>query len=496
MVQIRDLCLSYPNDIIFDNVSLMIDSGEKIGLIGRNGSGKSTLLKIIMQQIEPESGSICIPKEYHIGYLQQHLQFTHDSVIEEVSSILPDERCHESWKGEKILMGLGFSIEEMLSSPSTLSGGFQIKINLAKILLAEPNLLLLDEPTNYLDIHSSKWLQHFLKKWQQALILITHDRMFMDSIISHSVYIHRSKLRKTKGKTAKIYTQVQQEEELQEQSRLNQAKAQQKTQEWINRVKAKSHMAKRAQSKQKLLDKQTINAKLLNIENLSFQFPYQDFRSREYPLQVDQLCFGYDTENLLINKLSFSLDAGEKICVIGKNGKGKSTLLKLIAQILQPISGSIVQHPKTTLGYFGQTNIAQLNPKYTILEQLEATQSNLDEKAIRSVCATMLFSDNKAKKQISLLSGGEKSRVMLGQLLLNPLNLLLLDEPTNHLDMESASALMLAIEKFPGTVIMVTHDEMYLRNIAKKLIIYDANNVFFYPGSYSKFLQEKGWDDL
>ncbi len=495
MVQIRDLSISFQGAPLFEDVQCIITPGDKVGLIGRNGCGKSTFLKILMGQLEPDSGTIALPKSYHIGYLQQHLHFQHDTVIDEVSSILPEDRCYETWKAEKILMGLGFSVDDMLSHPKDFSGGFQVKINLAKVLLQEPSLLLLDEPTNYLDIHSSKWLKSFLQNWQQELILITHDRMFMDSIISHTLYMHRGTLRKTAGTTDKIYQQVAEEEAIREQTRINQEKNRQKTQDWIDRFKAKSHTASRAKSKIKMLAKEETIAKMQIIEELAFCFPFTPFSSREYQIQTKNLSFGYHPDQLLIQNLSFEVNFGDKICVVGKNGKGKSTLLRLLAGDLTPLSGKMAQHSKVVAGYFGQTNIQRLNPKYTILEQLAHSNANANDQAIRQVCATMLFSSDKAKKTISVLSGGEKSRVMLGQLLLSPKNLLLLDEPTNHLDMESAEALMEAIDQFKGSVIMVSHDEVYLKKIATKLIVYDDDKVYFYPKTYQAFLKEHGWRD-
>ncbi len=496
MVAVRNLAIAFSGHYLFQDVSFTIGSDEKIGLIGRNGTGKSTFLKILMGQIEPDSGEINIPKHHDIGFLQQHIAFSHDSVIEEVASVLPAERIYETWKGEKILMGLGFSEDDMLSSPDIFSGGYQIKIQLAKLLLQEPSLLLLDEPTNYLDIHSSNWLKKFLKKWSQALILITHDRLFMDDIISHTVYIHRGNFRKTKGKTENIYSQVALEESIHENARLRQEKSRKTTQAWIDKVKAKASMASRAQSKIKQLAKENVLDKLTDLDSLDFTFPYQAFNSREYQLQVKNLSFGYDSTNLLIKDLSFSISSGDKICIIGRNGRGKSTLLRLMAGLLQPLSGQIITHQKTQLGYFAQTNINSLKEQASIVEQLAMFSDKHSEQIIRSICATLLFSGDLANKRISLLSGGEKSRVMLGKLLVQSGNLLLLDEPTNHFDMQSCDSLMSAIDAYPGTVVMVTHDEKYLRDVASKLIIFDGNRVFFFNGSYAKFLAKLGWQEL
>ena len=264
MIRVVGLGLAFHNKTIFEDVNLNINRQEKIGLIGRNGSGKSSFIKLILGQLEPDDGKIVIPNHYKIGYLEQHLKFEHDSVIDEMASVLSEERTYELWKGEKILQGLGFSDDDILANPNTFSGGNQVKVNLAKLLLLEPDLLLLDEPTNYLDIHSTKWLKRFLKQWPTELILITHDRGFMDSIITHTINIHRGLFRKTPGGTQKIKDQISKEEEIHEKTRGNQEKKRKETQDWIDRNKAKASTATRAQSKAKALEKRILSLSILS----------------------------------------------------------------------------------------------------------------------------------------------------------------------------------------------------------------------------------------
>ena len=496
MIRIQDLSISFDGKKIFSDVNFHINPKEKIGLIGRNGSGKSTFLKILLNKIEQDSGLIELSKNYKIGFLEQHIKFTHDTIIDEVCSILSEDREYEVWKGEKILNGLGFSDDEMLQNPQLFSGGFQVKINLAKLLLLEPNLLLLDEPTNYLDIHSIRWLKKFLIDWKDEIILITHDRAFMDSIISHTLNIHRENFRKISGNTKKIKEQINQEEVIYEKTRINQQKQRQKTQEWIDRFKAKATLASRAQSKAKMLEKQEVNVKLSDISNLDFKFNYSKYQSKESLLNAEELSFGYDIDKLLLKNLSIKVNKGDKICIIGKNGKGKSTLLKLLHNELYPISGSFTKHEKTKIGYFGQMNIDRLNSKNTIYQEIQSVDQHITETLVRRTCAHMMFSGDLADKKISVLSGGEKSRVMLGKILLNPVNLLFLDEPTNHLDMESTETLMNAVKIFEGAVMMVSHDEYFLNKIANKLIIYDHGKVFHYNGTYKEFIKNVGWKDL
>jgi ATP-binding cassette subfamily F protein 3 len=496
MIRVTDLAISFDGTPIFEDVNVNFNPGEKIGLIGRNGCGKSTFLKIVLGKIEQDSGKVEISNNYQIGYLEQHLHFTKDTVIDEVASILPEDREYEVYKGEMILHGLGFSDEDFQKDPQQFSGGFQVKINLAKLLLMEPNLLLLDEPTNYLDIHSAKWLKGFLKDWPYEIVLITHDRLFMDSIITHTLNVHRGQFRKVPGNTQKIKEQIAQEEEIYEKTRVNQEKQRKETQEWIDRFKSKASQASRAQSKMKMLDKQEVKEKLADVATLNFHFNYLPYQSKESMLQVNGLTFGYSPEELLIKNLSVKVNKGDKICVIGKNGKGKSTLLKLLAGEVKPLEGTVSQHEKVKMGYFGQMNIDRLNPKHSVYEELQEVDSTIPISDVRRTCSHVMFSGDSAHKKVKVLSGGERSRVMLGKILLQPVNMLFLDEPTNHLDMESAEALMHAVKEFEGAVVMVTHDEFFLKKVANKLIVYDEGKVFTFDGPYKDFLKKVGWKDV
>jgi ATP-binding cassette subfamily F protein 3 len=496
MITIQDLSISFDGKKLFNDVNVHFNQKEKIGLIGRNGTGKSTFLKLLLKELEPDSGEIKIPRNYKIGYLEQHIKFSHQTIIDEVASVLPEERIYETWKGEKILNGLGFSDEEMLQDPNLFSGGYQVKVNLAKLLLLEPNLLLLDEPTNYLDIHSIRWLKKFLKDWNEELILITHDRNFMDSIITHTLNIHRGNFRKFPGNTKKIKEQILQEEEIYEKTRINQEREREKTQAWIDRFKSKATLASRAQSRAKMLEKMEVKEKLQAIVNLDFNFNYLNYNSKQNLMKVTDISFGYDPNKILINNLSFNVQKGDKICIIGKNGKGKSTLLKLLSQEIDVLNGEINIHEKVEIGYFGQMNIDRLNNDNSIYEEIQSVDPSIPETKVRTICAHMMFPGKASNKKIGILSGGERSRVTLGRILLNPVNLLFLDEPTNHLDMESTETLMEAVQRFEGSVIMVTHDEYFLNKIANKLIIYDEGKAFFYNGNYRDFQKKIGWKDI
>ena len=494
MLQVFNLSLGFSGQELLDEVSFSINSGERIGLVGRNGSGKTTLFKLLTREMSPDEGHISTPKNYTIGYLKQHLHFSQPNVLQEACLGLSAQEKDQIWKAEKILSGLGFSKDEFSRSPADFSGGFQVRLNLAKVLLAEPHLLLLDEPTNYLDIIAIRWLTRFLQRWPNELMIITHDRDFMNSITTHTMGIHRQKVKKIEGDTAKLFEQIAVEEEVFEKNRKREEKKREKTTEFINRFRASAARARLVQSRVKALAKMGQKKELAKITELGFRFNAVEFHANHL-LRVNKLTFGYSPEQTLIKKLVLDLGKKDRICVIGKNGKGKSTLLRLLAGELTPTAGEIVRHPACQLGYFGQTNIERLNPRHTIEEELAELRPDLNYSMIRRTCGAMMFSGDLALKKISVLSGGEKSRVSLGKILLSPTNLLLLDEPTNHLDVESCDSMIAALDVFPGTVMIVTHSEMFLHHLAKKLIVFDQDRVFVFDGTYQDFLDRVGWGE-
>jgi ATP-binding cassette subfamily F protein 3 len=495
MISLENISVSFGAKTLFEEASFSIGYGEKIGLIGRNGTGKSTFFKLLLGKIEADSGNVEIPSYYTVGHLEQHIHFTHKTVMEEVASVLDIERAHEEWKGEKILQGLGFTDEQLLGDPSKLSGGWQIKINLAKLLLMEPAMLLLDEPTNYLDIYSIRWLGKFLKEWEGELMLITHDRSFMDSIITHTLIIHRGKFRKMAGTTARVKAQIAEEEEIYEKTRVKEEEKKKEIEDWVRRFGAKASLASQAKARMKQVERMDTKVKLADIANLDFDFSYQPYGSSNEMIEVKNLTFGYSPETLLMKDLSFKVSPTDKICIIGRNGNGKSTLLKLLTGEVTPLKGEITVGGKVEYGYFGQMNLERLNLDHTIVEELETVEQGIDIQKVRRTAAQMLFSGDDAFKKIKVLSGGERSRVMLGKILLTPANLLLLDEPTNHFDMESSDSLMDAIKNFPGAVLMVTHNEYFLREIANKLVVFDGGKTFVFTGTYNDFLKQVGWQE-
>ena len=272
MIQVSNLSKAYGTQVIFDNVGFSVNTGERIGLVGRNGHGKTTLLRMITGEEKPDSGVISIPNNYTVGYLSQHLQFSRDSVLQEGCLGLKssDDGRDESYKAETVLMGLGFSVEDFSSHPLDLSGGYQVRLHLARLLVSEPNLLLLDEPTNYLDIVSIRWFMRFLKGWRGELILITHDREFMDSVTTHTMGIHRNKIRKIAGTTLKLYQQILMEEEVYEQTRINEEKRRREVEQFINRFRAQATRARAVQSKIKALQRKEMLEELSGVKDLEF----------------------------------------------------------------------------------------------------------------------------------------------------------------------------------------------------------------------------------
>jgi ATP-binding cassette subfamily F protein 3 len=494
MIQLTNLSKSFSGKTLFEDINLRMSANQKIGLIGRNGSGKSTLFKIILGEESYDSGDISIPKNYQIGTLRQHLKFTKPTIREECSQILSEEEQYNFYKIEKILFGLGFTAEDLDKDPLSFSGGFQIRINLAKLLATEPNMLLLDEPTNYLDILSLRWLRRFIREFDGEVILITHDREFMDDVTTHTMGIQRKSLSIIEGGTKKYDETLALQDETYEKTRQNQEKKRKELEEFVARNRARASTAALAQSKAKALEKMEEMDSLESESNLSFDFSYKETPAK-ITLRAEELGFGYRENEPLFQNLSFVLENGKTLAIIGKNGKGKSTLLNYIAGELPKQRGEIKLHPSTAMAHFGQTNIERLNTINSVSDEISSVDKMLGIAQVRGICGTMMFSGELADKKISVLSGGERSRVMLGKIIATQANLLLLDEPTNHLDMQSIESLCSAIESFEGATIMVTHSEMLLRRLADALVIFHKGGAEFFDGNYDEFLKKIGWEE-
>ena len=494
MISIENLAKSYGGNRLFTGASFKINSRERIGLVGRNGHGKTTLFRMIIGVEEPDKGAVSIPRHYRIGYVSQTIEFTQATVLQEGMQGLGEAESDHYWKVEKILAGLGFRPQDMQRRPETFSGGFQVRLNLAKILVSEPDLLLLDEPTNYLDITSIRWIQGFLQRWPREVMLITHDWGFMDKIVTHVVGIHRKKMRKISGDTGKYYERIAQDDEIFEKTRLNDERRCKEVQQFISRFRAKARLAGMVQSRIKTLSKMEKKNKLEKLKTLEFAFRSRPYRAK-HVCSVEDLGFAYENHVPLIDGFNLTLQNGDRVCVVGKNGQGKTTLLKLLAGSLSPCQGSVTYHPLVVKGIFEQTHIQTLHQAHTVEEEILQADDGVDKQTARNICAAMLFAKDEALKKISVLSGGEKNRVVLGKILATPVNLLLLDEPTNHLDMDACDALLAAIDSFEGTVVMVTHNEMFLHALAQRLIVFQEDDILVFDGSYQEFLETQGWHE-
>lgn len=492
MIQLDDVFFGYYDNILLENVTFSIGKGEKIGLIGKNGSGKSTLFRLIIGEEKAISGKIVIPKDYSIGYLDQHIHFTKKTILEEAVTVLSSTDGSEDYLAKRILNGLGFSNANLNEPIAAFSGGYQLRLHLAKVLLKRPDLLLLDEPTNYLDIVSINWLQKYLKSYPGEVVCITHDRAFMDEISTHILGLHRKKIKKIAGKTEDYFEKILQEEELHEKTRINLQKKSDHLESFITRFGAKATKASQAQSRKKMLEKMPVLEKLNALEQLNFSFNDLNFSGAKIE-ELQNISFQYEENKPLIENFSLEILKGEKIAIIGKNGYGKSTLLKIIAGILEPTKGKVNRSSACEIGYFGQTNIQKLDPKHSVLEEIKLSNPLLKEEEAKAICGAMLFSSSLMEKRIEVLSGGEKSRVLLGSILAKPCNFLLLDEPTHHLDMESIESLIDAIEESSSACVIVTHSEDILKRLPlDKIVFCSKTTQKVFLGGYKEFILKHG----
>lgn len=492
MIQVEQVSKAYGSETVLENISFILGKRERCGLIGRNGAGKTTLFRIITGVEEADSGSVVFPKNYHVGILTQHIHFKEPTILEEACLGLREEDKDKIYKAETILFGLGFQESDMDKSPELFSGGYHLRLHLAKLILSEPDCLLLDEPTNYLDILSIRWLANFLRNWKGELMMVSHDRQFLDSVITHTLGIHRKGVKKIPGQSEKFFQQLAAEEEIYEKTRVSMDKKREHLQSFVDRFGAKASKAAQAQARVKQLSRMPSLSALCSIDNLNFNFPFAKTNSKIL-LKANNVGFGYTTP--LFTDFSIEIEKEARIGIVGQNGKGKSTLLKLLLGDLQPTEGTITLTPGITIGYFGQSHIERLHMNNTIEDEIKAANPQLTLQQVRTICGKMMFSQNRAEKRIGVLSGGERSRVVLGKLLAKPCHMLLLDEPTNHLDVESMEAFMDALEEFEGAVVIVTHSELVLERLANQLVVFRNGTQEHFLGTYPEFLEKGGWQD-
>lgn len=492
MIQVNNLSKSYAQRTILEKVNFVLNPGERAALIGRNGQGKSTLFRIISEMETQDEGEVVTPKNYVIGHLSQHVKITKPTALEEVESHLPENHKHDTHLAEKLLFGLGLN-ESMCKGPvGQLSGGYQLRVELAKVLVSNPNLLLLDEPTNYLDVVSIRWLVGYLRRFKGEVIIISHDKSFLSQCTTSTLGLRMGQIKKVSGGIDKLYEYWKTQDEHEEKIRLNQEKKTKQLQSFIDRFRYQASKASLVQSRIKALNKLEKTDQIQSLKDMGLNFRFPEMRSKQL-VHVQDLSFSYPSGPNLIEDLSFYLNKGDCLAVIGKNGKGKSTLLNVLAGELKASSGVIEENSKLLKSFFGQTNIERLHPDATIFEEIQSVNTKLSTKEVKGLCGAMLFEDELSDKKISVLSGGERSRVLLGKIMAHPAHLLLLDEPTNHLDMESIEVLAQNIEVFEGATVLVTHDESLIHRLATSLVVFDGDRPFYFDSSYEDFLRKVGW---
>lgn len=526
---------SFGVETILENISFTVNEGDKIGIIGVNGTGKTTLFKIISGIYSCDSGDIYTSKDCEIGYLEQNTNFySENTIFNEVVEVfrnlidLEDElrtleqkisdksndneaelnRLMDSYarkleffqesngygyKSEVrgVLKGLGFSDEDMEKPIKILSGGEKTRVLLAKLLLKKPTLLLLDEPTNHLDAEALEWLELFLKQYRGTVILISHDRYFLDQSVNRIFEIHNKKLKAYNGNYSDFIVKSEIEKEIEKKKYENQQREIKKQEESIERLKAygrEKHL-KRARSKEKALNKIEVldrpdgERKKANIKFIP------SVESGNDVLQVRDLEMGFEDRTLFKN-LNLDIYRGEKVALIGPNGAGKSTLFKIIMDEIKPLAGDVKFGTSVNISYFHQEQ-KTLNLENTIIDEIWDSNTHLTQTEIRTMLGAFLFSDEDVFKKISSLSGGERARVAILKLILSKANFLLLDEPTNHLDIDSKEVLETAIKNYTGTVFTISHDRYFLNKIADKIVVLSEDGITEYLGNYDYYLEKK-----
>ncbi|RLD25139.1 MAG: ABC transporter ATP-binding protein, partial [Bacteroidetes bacterium] len=534
MVSVNNLFLAFGDRILFDHVSLFIGIREKIGLVGKNGAGKSTLLKILNGDEKPLEGNISKSSEITIGYLAQELEIdTSISVRQACKAVFDDlltledrktelevlivdesklehdkygdwldelshlnERLSEfagnkvDKKVETVLYGLGFEKQEIDNQINTFSGGWQMRVELACLLLSEPKLLLLDEPTNHLDIIAIEWLQEFLREYHGSVILISHDQLFLDQVTSRTIEISVGKLYDYKFSYSKYLETRKIEIEGQKQKKKEQDKYIKETKVLIEKFRYKKNKAAFAQGLIKKLER--IEAvRIDDFETSSLRFSFQaPMRSGKIVLETKELSKSYFDKKVFEN-INVEIVRGEKVALIGKNGTGKTTLIKIIADVISADSGTCETGHNVSVGYYAQDQSRDLDTELTVLKTIENEATGDLFKASRKVLGSFMFSGEDVDKKVKVLSGGEKARLALCKLLLKPYNFLVFDEPTNHLDIPSKRILKAALQKFEGTLLVVSHDRDFLNGLTDRVLEIGKTRIKEYLRGISEFLEEK-----
>lgn len=533
MISVSNLSIYFGGQELFDNISFMVNKGDRVGLVGKNGAGKSTLLKVLSGNLPPNSGTVSTPNDSSLGFLKQDLEFEDGRTIQEEAElafveiktlekkieslghqmssrtdydspeymqlIVDHTECDERFmllggysiqsEMSQVLIGLGFKNEDFNRQTTEFSGGWRMRLELAKLLLQKPDVLLLDEPTNHLDIESIVWLENWLKNYTGAVILVSHDRAFLDAVTNRTIDLIHCKANDYRASYSKYIELRKERQEKQIQSKKNQDKEIKQTKELIEKFRYKKSKAAFAQTLIKKLDKMDlIEVEKDETASMHFKFPPAP-HSGKITLEVNSVYKNYDQLQVLEN-VNLMLERGEKIAFVGKNGEGKTTLAKVIVDAVD-YNGSVELGYQVKLGYYAQNQSELLDGDKSILEVVEDAADEHSRPRVRDMLGAFLFSGDAAQKKVKVLSGGERARVALCKLLLEPVNLLVMDEPTNHLDMISKEILKNALKKYDGTLIVVSHDRDFLQGLTQKVYEFKNQNIKEHIGDINDFLNAK-----
>ncbi|MEE8494478.1 MAG: ATP-binding cassette domain-containing protein [Nitrospirales bacterium] len=489
MLQIEEVSKHFAARILLTEASAHLRPGTRVGLVGPNGSGKTTLLRMIVGEDDPDGGRIRKRPRLRIGYLPQELEsLTGKTVLDAVHRDRYPE--HEA---KRLLSGLGFSTEEFDRPVGTLSGGYRMRVALAHLLLSDPDVLLLDEPTNHLDKATQAWFEQFLLDSQITILVVSHDTAFLDRMVTHVWEIRHHSIAECRGNYSRFLEWRAERDAQQENAANRQAKEVARVQKFVDRFRYQATKARQVQSRLKQLEKVQLIERKRDSKRVRFRFPEPSPSGREV-LELTGVAKSYG-QNVVYESLDFSVERGQRIALVGENGAGKSTLLKLLAGVLPFEKGERTIGHGVSLHYFAQHQADILNSEHTILESLAEVSSQAEMNFLRGLAGTFLFSGPDQKKPIKALSGGERNRVALARMLVEPANTLLLDEPTNHLDPSSVDVLTDALTDFPGTLVFISHDPTFLSRIATRVVEIENGKARHYYGDYEYYLW-KGAQEL